>query len=129
MQEKNKLDISKQEDLCVGVMNLISLEEHLAFTALKTGKEAYLHILNAVRELRKKLLEKLVKNKEGQNWCSSKHLLAATMRFLETGEKCIGNDDKEAHEFFKAAFDTYSLFWFLQKIGGENVVKKTGKET
>lgn len=127
MKEKNKLDISKQEDLCMGVMNLVALEEHLAFTALKTGKEEYLHVLDAIRELRKNLLKKLVKNKDGQMWCASKHLLAATMRFLEVGEKCIGNDDKEADEFFKAAFDTYSMFWFLQKMGGKDDVKKTGK--
>ncbi len=124
-----KLDISKNEDLCVGVMNLISLEEHLAFTALKTGKEEYKHVLSAVREVRKRLMKKLVKNTEGQMWCISKHLLAATMRLLETGEKCMGNDDKEANEFFKDAYDTYSLFWFLQKMGSKNDVEKTGKKT
>lgn len=36
-------------------------------------------------------------------------------------------DEKEDEELFKAAFDTYSLFWFLQKIGGKDDAKKIGK--
>lgn len=117
---KKKIDLSKRENLSIAVMNLISIEEHLAFTAMKTGKEEYLKVLDSVRELRKKLLQKLVVNKEGEMWCISKHLMATTMRLLETGEKCIGNDDQEANELFGHAFDIYSLFWFLQKIGGSH---------
>jgi hypothetical protein len=98
MEEKEfrkKLDLSKKEDLSIAVIHLINIEDHLAFTAMKTGKEEYLKVLDSVRELRKKLMKKLVINKEGEMWCISKHLLAATMRLLETGEKCIGNDDKK----------------------------------
>ncbi len=94
---------------------------------MKTGKEEYLKILDSVRELRKKLMKKLVVNTEGELWCISKHLLAATMRLIESGEKCIGNDDKEADELFKDALDVYSLFWFLQKLGDKPVTKKAGK--
>ncbi len=122
-----RLDLSKKEDLSIAVIHLINTEDHLAFTAMKTGKEEYLKILDSVRELRKKLLKKLLINTEGELWCCSKHLLAATMRLLETGEKCIGNDDQEADELFKDAFDVYSLFWFLQKLGEKHDVKKTGK--
>lgn len=132
MKEKKlakKLDLSKKEDLSIAVIHLINTEDHLAFTAMKTGKEEYLKILDCVRDLRKKLLKKLVMNTEGEIWCANKHLLAATMRLLETGEKCIGNDDQEAEELFKDAFDVYSLFWFLQKIGGDGGnVKKAGKK-
>jgi hypothetical protein len=130
MEEKEfrkKLDLSKKEDLSIAVIHLINIEDHLAFTAMKTGKEEYLKVLDSVRELRKKLMKKLVINKEGEMWCISKHLLAATMRLLETGEKCIGNDDKEANELFKDAFDVYSLFWFLQKVGGKPVARRAGK--
>lgn len=130
MEEKEvakKLDMSKKEDLSLAVMNLISIEEHLVFTAMKTGKEEYLNVLDSVRELRKKLLKKLERNTEGEMHCINKHLLATTMRLLETGEKCIGNDDQEANELFKDSFDVYSLFWFLQKLGEKHDVKKTGK--
>lgn len=130
MEEKEiakRLDLSKKEDLSIAVIHLINTEDHLAFTAIKTGKEEYVKILDSVRELRKKLMKKLVVNTEGELWCTSKHLLAATMRLLETGEKCIGNDDKEASDMFEDAFDVYSLFWLLQKFGEKHDVKKTGK--
>jgi len=130
MKEKDvakKLDLAKKEDLSIAVIHLINAEDHLVFTAIKTGKEEYLKILDSVRELRKKLYKKLIKNTEGEMWCTGKHLLAATMRLLETGEKCIGNSDKEANDLFKDAFDIYSLFWFLQKIGGKSATEKSGK--
>ncbi|OGI15582.1 hypothetical protein A3K63_01545 [Candidatus Micrarchaeota archaeon RBG_16_49_10] len=122
-----RLDLSKKEDLSIAVINLINAEEHLAFTAMKTGKEEYLKVLETVRELRKKLMSKLVRNKEGEMWCISKHLLAATMRLLESGEKCMMEGSQESGEFFKDAFDIYSLFWLLQKMGESNDAKKTGK--
>lgn len=122
-----KIELSKKEGLSIAVIHLINTEDHLAFTAMKTGKEEYLKILDSVRKLRKKLMKKFVSNTEGENWCTAKHLLAATMRLLETGEKCIGNDDKEANELLKNAFDLYSLFWFLQKLGGKTVTKKSRK--
>src|SRR3990172_7827752 len=116
----DKVDLTKLEDLSMAVMNLISIEEHLAFTAMKTKKEEYLHVLDSVRNLRKILLKKLIKNTEGEMWCISKHLLATTMRLMETSTKYINNDNKTALEFAKSAHDLYSLFWFLQKVGDEN---------
>lgn len=120
---KNNVDLTKLEDLSIAVMNLISVEEHLAFTAMKTKKVEYLHVLDSVRELRKTLLKKIVKNTEGELWCISKHLLATTMRLMETSTKYINNDSKTALEFAKGAHDIYSLFWFLQKVGDGNTGK------
>jgi len=117
---KDKADLTKLEDLSIAVMNLISIEEHLAFTAMKTKKEEYLHVLNSVRSLRKDLLKKIVSNTEGELWCISKHLLATTMRLIETSTKYVDNP-KEALEFVKSAHELYSLFWFLQKVGEKNV--------
>ena len=117
---KDAKDLTKLEDLSMAIMNLISIEEHLAFTAMKTNKEEYLHVLDSVRNLRKNLLKKLVKNTDGEMWCISKHLLATSMRLMETSTKYINNDNKQALEFVKNAHDIYSLFWFLQKIGDKD---------
>ena len=38
---EKKLDVNVEEDLCVGIMNLIGIEEHLFFTAEKTGKQDF----------------------------------------------------------------------------------------
>jgi len=112
--KKNKVDLSSDEDLSIAIMNLISIEEHLFFTAEKTGKPQYLDILNEVRLLRTELLRKIIKDYEGEVWCISKHLLAASMRLMEVGtkEQKKGNK-KEAWDLFKKAFHLYSLFWAI----------------
>jgi hypothetical protein len=109
-----KVDLSSSEDLSIAIMNLISIEEHLFFTAQKTGKPQYLDILNEVRGMRTELLKKIIKDYEGEVWCISKHLLAASMRLMEVGtkEEKKGNR-KEAWELFKKSFRLYSLFWAI----------------
>ena len=37
LAKEKKLDLSSDEDLSIGIMNLISIEEHLFFTGNKTG--------------------------------------------------------------------------------------------
>src|SRR3989338_7433218 len=103
--KKGEIDLSRDEDLSIAIMNLISLEEHFYFTAMKTNKSKYLEMLNSVREIRKKMLAKIVTNPEGEEWCISKHLLASSMRLIETGTKELAKkNEKEAHEFFTNAF-------------------------
>lgn len=109
---ENLLDLSSDEDLSIGIMNLISIEEHLMFTSEKTGDSIYLDLLKEVREMRKDLLAKIVKNSEGETWCISKHLLAASMRLMEVGTKTLGRGNKqEAEEFFDCAYKLYTFFW------------------
>jgi len=84
---QRELDLSAGEDLSIGIMNLISIEEHLFFTAQKTGKKEYMDLLNEVRVMRVDLLKRIIKDYEGEQWCLSKHFLAASMRLIETGTK------------------------------------------
>jgi hypothetical protein len=108
----DKLDLSSDEDLSIAIMNLISIEEHFFFTAEKTGKPEYFDLLKQVREMRKELLKKIIKEYEGEVWCISKHLLAASMRLMEVGTKQLGQGKKEeAEKLFKNAYELYSLFW------------------
>lgn len=110
----NKLDLSSDEDLSIAVMNLISIEEHFYFTAEKTGKSSYFDLLAEIREMRKNLLAQLIKQYEGEVWCISKHLLAASMRLMEVGTKQLGRGQKkEAEAMFAKAYDLYSMFWGL----------------
>jgi hypothetical protein len=111
-KKKDKFDLSLDEDLSIAVMNLISIEEHFFFTFKKTGKEEYLDFLKEIRETRKELLKKLIKEYEGEVWCISKHLLAASMRLMEVGTKELGlGNKKEAMELFEKSYNLYSLFW------------------
>ena len=112
--KQKDMDLSANEDLSIAIMNLISIEEHLFFTSQKTDKPQYLDILNEVRALRVELLKKIVKDYEGEVWCISKHLLAASMRLMEVGtkEEKKGNK-KEAWSLFEKSFKLYSLFWAI----------------
>ncbi len=118
VKKKSELDLSLGEDLSIALMNLISLEEHFEFSFMKTSESRYLEMLEQVRELRKKLLKKIVKENEGEDWCASKHLLAASMRLTEVGTKYLHQGKrKEAEECFFEAFNLYSLFWFINGVG------------
>lgn len=107
-----KLDLSSDEDLSIAIMNLISIEEHFYFTGAKTGKTKYYNLLNEVREMRKELLKKIIKDYEGEVWCISKHLLSSSMRLIEVGTKYYNKKDKKtALEMYEKAYNLYSLFW------------------
>ena len=110
---KKEIDLSKEEDLSIALMNLISLEEHFYFSAMKTNNKIYLDMLNSARTLRKTLLKKIVKNPKGEEWCISKHLLASSMRLIEVGTKELQDNEEEANFYFKAAFELYSLFFAI----------------
>ena len=117
IKEKNELDLSSGEDLSIGLMNLISLEEHFLFSYMKTENEKFLEFLEQVREIRKKLLLKIVKKEEkdySEKWCISKHLLATSMRLSEVGTKELHEGKKKsAEELFTDAFNVYNLFWLV----------------
>jgi len=114
VEKGEKLDLSSGEDLSVGVMNLIAIEEHLFFSFGKTKDGKYLALLNEVREMRKKLLKNLIKDYEGEDWCISKHLLAGCMRLIEVGTKSLTKGDKkEAEDYFQMAYKLYEMFWGL----------------
>lgn len=112
LSKQKKLDLSSDEDLSLAIMNLISIEEHFFFTGAKTQKDQYFDLLGEVREIRKQLLKKIIKEYEGEVWCISKHLLAASMRLIEVGAKELGrNNKKEAKDLFAKAYQLYSMFW------------------
>lgn len=115
VRSSGEYDLSMEEDLSIAVMNLISLEEHFFFTGEKTHKPDYFDLLSQTREMRKKLLARLIDKHEGETWCVSKHLLAATMRLIEVGTKLHASGDKDkAHETFDQAYKLYTLFWGLR---------------
>lgn len=114
MKKQDKMDLSSDQDLSIAIMNLVGIEEHFFFTGAKTGKTEYYDMIKDVREMRKELLQKIIKEYEGEVWCISKHLLAASYRLMEVGTKQLGRDKKEeAYELFEKAYNLYSLFWGL----------------
>jgi hypothetical protein len=127
-------DLSMAEDLSVGVMNLISLEEHFFFTGVKTGNDSYFDTASEIRNLRKEAMEILLPNHEGETWCATKHLLASTMRLIEVANRFQAEGKKEdAKKMFYRAYKTYSIFWALRlKLisvkNGSEILSKDEKE-
>lgn len=111
----NPLDLSSDQDLSIALMNLISLEEHFFFSGAKTQKTGFYDLINTVRDMRKDLMARIVKKSTAENgevWCISKHLLAASMRLMEVGTKALSaGNTQEAYNLFNKAYDLYSLFW------------------
>ena len=130
MKKRDKIDLSSDQDLTIAIMNLVSIEEHFFFTGAKTGKNAYFDLILKVREIRKELLQKIIKDYEGEVWCISKHLLAASYRLMEVGTKQLDLDNKqEAYNLFTKAYDLYSLFWGLQmKLVPVSDIKKIDEQ-
>lgn len=121
--KQKELDLSSGEDLSIGIMNLISIEEHLFYTSQKTKDKKYLDILNEVRVMRTELLKDIIKDYEGEVWCISKHLLSASMRLMEVGTKELKKNNKDkAWELFEKSYKLYSLFWGLNLgiVGGKD---------
>lgn len=115
LKEKAGVDLSTAEDLSIAAMNLISLEEHFFFTGVKTKKDEYFDTAQEIRSVRKEALAALMPKHEGETWCISKHLLAATMRFVEVGNKLQSENKKdEAKKMFERAYKVYSIFWALK---------------
>lgn len=125
--DKN-IDLSSGEDLSVGIMNLVAIEEHLFYTFNKTKDKKYLDLLNEVRLMRTELMRKIVKDPEGEVWCISKHLLASSMRVMEVGTKELKKGNKkEADSLFKKSYQLYTLFWALN-LSDNKKVKDNGKK-
>lgn len=113
----NPLDLSSDQDLTIALMNLVSLEEHFFFSGAKTKKTGFYDLINVVRDMRKELMERIVKKNstdDGEVWCISKHLLAASMRLYEVGTKALSAGKKQdAYNLFGKSYELYSLFWGL----------------
>lgn len=122
----NPKDLSSDQDLTIGIMNLISIEEHLMFSGAKTGKTEFYDMINEVRDMRKRMMQKIIPSYEGEVWCISKHLLASAMRLFEVGTKALASGDKDtAYSLFDDSYGLYCIFWGLNMgmLNGQNDVK------
>jgi len=108
------VDLTTEEDAMFAVMNLISLEEHFFMTYVKTKKDIYLELHDEIRKLRREVMEKLVKNTEGELWCISKHLLSTAMRLKEVADKV--KDEKFRKKLYESSYDMLKIFKFLHKL-------------
>lgn len=114
LKKQNRLDLSSDQDLALGIMNLVNLEEEFFLVGARSKNKDYYDLLFKVREMRKALLQTIIQHYEGEVWCISKHLLSASMRSMQAGFKLIEQKKSQlGYELFQFAYDLYSLFWGL----------------
>ena len=81
--------------------------------------------------MRKNAMLKIIPAYEGEVWCISKHLLAASMRVFEVGTKALAAGDKEtAYSLFDQSYELYCMFWGLNMgmlTGEKKEIKATKK--
>ena len=68
LKKQNPKDLSSDQDLSIAIMNLISIEEHLVFSGAKTGKTGYYDLVGEIRELRKDLMQQMIKEYFAPLW-------------------------------------------------------------
>ena len=102
------------EDLSIAAMNLITLEEHLYFSGVRTDSPGYYDLVEVVRRTRRELMDEMLGETEGEVYCAVKHILSSSVRLFEVGEKfkAAGKEEK-AQEYFEKAFEVYTLVWSL----------------
>ncbi len=105
-------DLSSGEDLSFALMNLISIEEHLAFSFARTEDPFFVEALPEIRNLRRDLMKQVVREGYGEGWCISKHLLATSMRLLEVANKRQAEGQEEmSRRLIEESFNLWSMFW------------------
>ena len=88
-------DIPYQSDLLLGVMNLLESEHHARFSFLSTNNEKWLDELEFSGKLRAKYMKLLEKEEDSQLHCYCKHILSASFRFFEVGDKFLRNGERD----------------------------------
>ena len=95
----NALDLSSDQDLTIGLMNLLFIEDYVSGGALH----------DMVAEIRQKLMSRIIK-KSDKNADVSAKLLLESIRCIELGNKESGTS---AYELYNRAYEYYSMFWGL----------------
>ena len=93
----NALDLSSDQDLTIGLMNLLFIEDYTAGGTLH----------DMVADLRQKLMSRIIK-KSDKNYDISVKLLLESIRLIELGNKETGTS---AYDLYNQAYGYYSMFW------------------
>lgn len=108
-KKSNRLDLSSDQDLTVGLMNLLSIEEYIK---LHTTND-YAGLLDMVVGIRMRLMERIV-NSSDKNKDTMERLLTESMSCIDDGVHLLSSGDNDtAYALFDDAYAKYSLFWGL----------------
>lgn len=99
----NVLDLSSDQDLTIGLMNLLFIEDYIS--------DKNSELFHLVSDVRANLMNKIVK-KSDKNRLLSEQLLLQSMQLIEDGNsKLKSGDMQNAYRIFDNAYEMYSIFW------------------
>lgn len=98
-KKANLLDLSSDQDLTIGLMNLLYIEDCLS--------DKNSDLFRMVFGIRQRLMDKIVK-KSDKNRQISERLLLESAHFINAGNHQCG---AEAYKNYDDAYERYSLFW------------------
>lgn len=100
----NPLDLSSDQDLTIGLMNLLAIED------LAPGSQ----IAQMVRDIRVDLMRPIVDKAavDGDVWQVLEQMLASVMSWIKTGDAAQQKgDSRAAYDAYDRAYEGYALFW------------------
>jgi len=121
----SQADIDRLQNVYWAAMNLLGIEEHIFFTAMKAenddDRNDWMAIHEKVRKMRSKLLKIMLEGHvEQESWCTAKHILGAAMRLHEAAYKYEGELRKELTEYANFVYD---LFYVMQETVKKHEMK------
>ncbi len=100
VKKVNPLDLSSDQDLTIGLMNLIAIEDMVA-----PDSELY----RTISDIRMRLMSRIVST-ESPQFDLSLQLLSQSIRLMESAKN---QDKRDMYGAYDAAYSVYSLFWGL----------------
>ena len=98
-KKTNVLDLSSDQDLTIGLMNLLFIEDYIS------NPES--NLSQMIAGVREKLMNRIVK-KSDKNRQMLEKLLLESMQLIDAGDKQSG---VSAYQKYDDAYEKYSLFW------------------
>lgn len=98
-KKTNVLDLSSDQDLTIGLMNLLFIEDYIS------NPES--NLSQMIAGVREKLMNRIVK-KSDKNRQILETLLLESMQLIDAGDKQSG---VSAYQKYDDAYEKYSLFW------------------
>lgn len=100
----NPLDLSSDQDLTIGLMNLLAIED------LAPDSQ----IAQMVRDIRVDLMRPIVDKAalDGDVWQVLEQMLVSVMSLIKTGDAAQQKGDvRAAYDAYDRAYEGYALFW------------------
>lgn len=110
----NVLDLSSDQDLTIGLMNLLAIE----------GMASNSKIADMVQQTRKKLMRPIVDKAvvEGDVWQVLEKMLLSVMVQIKIAEDLQQKgDNAQAYAAYDKAYELYAVFWGLVMFGVDSI--------